>query len=171
MSELAKKVASNLEASPARKDVTLYNKDGITIFMAMPVTVKVNQSLDVCYDCVPVLTNSTGFPVESAEFTITLNNVRSNGGTKDEILSVQWWDPQSLKPYRTMTFKCGPVEVGKNGTCQPTTPTCSQILCHTTVTSGYGTQTLQNTLSVVSLTYKPTNPTSDIGDGPDIIIG
>ncbi|MBB1614683.1 hypothetical protein A9978_19785 [Pseudomonas sp. UMC65] len=171
MSESAKKTGSQLEASPARKDVTLYDKDKIKIHMSMPVTVKVNQSKDVSYDCAPYLMNNTGFPVESAEFTITLNNVRNGGGTKDEILNVQWWDPQTFTPYRTMTFRCGRVEVGEDKKCDPNPLTCSQINCHTTVTNGNGTQTLQNTLSIVSLTYKPTNPTSDIGDGPNIIIG
>lgn len=171
MSGLAKETLSNLGVSPRTKQVTLFDQDGIKITLELPVKVQIKLNDQEYYTCAPVLHNNTLFPIESAEFIVKLNNVRSTGGAKNEIANVQWWDPINFDGNSSMTFKCHSVKPKDKRTCTPDVPDSSQIRWSSTVSNGDGRQTLNNTLSLVSLICKPADPNSEIDDGPEIIIG
>ncbi|QLG93496.1 hypothetical protein HZF02_16710 [Pseudomonas yamanorum] len=172
MSELAKETISNLGASPKTSEVDLYSRDGIRIFLELPIQVTLKRNGDDAYcTCAPILENKTPYPISSAEFTITLNDVKSTTSPADTLVNVVWWDPESYKSYKTMTFKCDTtVDASKSSKCSPDSPDVSQVQWISKELKGGGKQTLDSTLAFVSLSYIPDVSTSNILDGANITV-
>lgn len=172
MSKTTEQRVSNLDASHVTEIFTLFSENNVRITLELPTAVQINLNQYVGYACTPVLHNDNElFPIESAEFSITLSDVKSDGGSRNVIANVVWWNPIRMKGKSVMTFKCEPVSPGKNAPCTPVDKEFSQMRWGTTVSNGEGKQTLENSLDSLKITYKPGTPSSQISDGPDITIG
>lgn len=167
MSESVKEKFSNYKQSSA-KSFTLFEQSGIKITLVLPKSLSINQNTQEQYPCAPVLRNTTKFPVVSAKFSITLEDVID--GSSNSIASVRWWDDDAFKGKKTMSFHCGAVNPGEELKCIPDNIEYSQVRWNATVSSGHGQGGFSSTLSNVSFSFGP--PASEENnDGPSVQIG
>lgn len=172
MSKIAEERFSNRDASPVTEIFTLFNQNNIRITLELPTAVQINLNQHVGYTCAPVLHNDNAiFPIDSAEFSVTLSDVKSDGGSRNVIANVVWWDPIRMKAKPAITFTCAPVSAGQSIQCTPSDKGYTQMRWGTTVSNGEGKQKLENSLDQLKISYSPGNPSSETVDGPDITIG
>ncbi|WP_223537997.1 hypothetical protein [Pseudomonas sp. GL-B-16] len=169
MSQLAQEKSQQLEQAPAQT-FTLFIQNGISITLDLPGALQINQNRQELFTAAPILHNDTTFPIESATFTIKLEDVID--ASTNVIANVRWWNNQIFDGKQTMEFTCKAVLPGKTGPGIPASSGYSQVRWSTSVSSGRGTETFSNTLSLVSLTYGPFPPNAPTGPtGPIVQIG
>lgn len=169
MSQSTQEKSQQLDQAPAQT-FTLFTQNGIRITLDLPAALQINQNRQELFSSAPILHNDTTFPIESATFTIKLEDVID--ASSNVIANVRWWNNQVFEGKQIMEFTCKAVKPGGTDTCIPASSGYSQVRWSTSVSSGRGTETFTNTLSLVSLTYGPFPPNHPTGPtGPIVQIG
>jgi hypothetical protein len=142
---------------------TLFDQNGIRITLDLPGALQLNQNTPELFTCAPILHNDTTSPIESATFTIELDDVTDF--SKKVIANVRWWNSQIYDGLQTVEFTCGAVKPGETGTCIPNSSGYSQVRWAPSASIGRGTETF-------TLTYEPFSPKTPVGSsGPLVQIG
>lgn len=154
---------------------TLFKQNGILITLDLPSPVALVLNTPQYYPpeanpypkVVPVLFNLSGLDLQSATFTIQLNDVKEDANT---IVNTRWWNDNLADGQQSMVFTCGQIANKSAGKGIATTSGYEQIRWATMANTGYSHQTF--TVSDVSLTFKSTSSvTTGATDGPVIRIG
>ncbi|ROL94140.1 hypothetical protein BK636_01965 [Pseudomonas chlororaphis] len=172
MPELAKK-APRLEQG-GTKTFKLFDQDNILITLDLPGVLNLILDEVAVYPTIPDIfatpkfTNNTPYPVISATFTIELGSIYNN--SQQVIASAQWQNPDNLQKQGSMSFTCKNVAVGQEIQCKPDTDGFTKVRWQATRTSGEGTELLNNSLTLVSLTLGPVKPKNIPATGPDVTV-
>ncbi|WLG86610.1 hypothetical protein PSH97_08850 [Pseudomonas cucumis] len=175
MSEALKEKVSE-KYHGAVKPFTLFDQNGIQITLNLPGIWQLNPNSQEYYPPLgssqtnaPVLVNNSGFDIQSATFTVTLNNAVDTNST-NTIANVQWSDG-SAHGKQIMEFTCGPVS-HKNQVMSTPKDGYSQVRLATTANNGRGQSTFLNGVSLISLTFGPVSadPKTPV-NGPIVQVG
>ena len=171
MPELARK-APRLEQG-STKTFKLFDQDNILITLDLPGVLNLVLDEVAVYPTIPntvaapKFTNNTPYPVISATFTIELGSIYSN---QQVIANAQWQNPDNLHKQESMSFTCKNVAVGQEVQCEPDTDGFTKVRWQATRTSGEGTELLNKSLTLVSLTLGPVEPKNVPATGPDVTV-
>lgn len=168
MSESAQQSSQQLAQAPS-KTFTLFDQNGIQLTLDLPAALQINQNRGELFTSSPVLHNSTNFPIESATFTIVLEDVID--ASSNVIANVRWWNNDIFDGKKSMEFTCRAIQPGGKGTATPSSSGYSQVRWHTSVSSGRGIETFTNTVNLVTLTFGPFPPSPASQNGPIVQIG
>lgn len=162
MSQSTQEKSRQLDQAPTQS-FTLFTKNGIRITLDLPGALQITRDRPELFSSAPILHNDTTSPIESATFSIKLEDVTD--GSSNVIANVRWWNQNFANGIQTMEFTCNVVKPGETGTCIPTSSGYSQVRWTTEVPSGRGTETF-------SLTYGSFPPNAPTGpSGPFVRIG
>jgi hypothetical protein len=174
MSEALKEKISN-DAVTVQPYI-LFNQNGILITLALPSPVSLVLNNPQYYPpeanpspkVVPLLTNQSGLDLQSATFTIQVNDVQEDGNT---IVNTRWWNDSLADGQQSIVFTCGPIaNQAPPGKGIAAISGYEQIRWATMANNGKGHQTFS--VSDVSLTFKSTSSvTTGKTDGPIVRIG
>nr|BFD42489.1 hypothetical protein FFPRI1PSEUD_39880 [Pseudomonas sp. FFPRI_1] len=119
----------------------------------------------------PVLTNNSGYDIQSATFSVRLYDLRPSNNV---IANVQWF--KVGKPLlQTLTFTCKDVKNGKQAQCTIADTEhagYSRIRWATMANNGEGTTTLSCNVSPITLIFSPAASDQDkLVSGPYLQIG
>ncbi|MGY1446915.1 hypothetical protein [Pseudomonas chlororaphis] len=168
----AKKV-SQLDQGSATT-FTLFTQNDILITLDLPSVLELGLDMVEVYPketnavAAPIFKNNTPYTVISASFTIKLGSVLND--QKQEIAKAQWQNPGNLKQQESMSFTCKNVPSGQEIQCEPDTDGYTKVRWQATRTSGEGTELLNNSLTLVSLTLGPVEPKNVPATGPDVTV-
>ncbi|PAU55169.1 hypothetical protein [Pseudomonas sp. PICF141] len=174
MSEALKEKISN-DSLGKVQTYTLFSQNGILITLDLPSPVALILNNPEYYPpeanptpkVVPVLTNQSGLDLQSATFTIQVNDVKEDTNT---IVNTRWWNDSQGIGQQSMVFTCGQIANKSAGKGVAATSGYEQVRWATMTNNGYGHQTF--TVSDVSLTFKSTSSvTTGATDGPIVRIG